>query len=150
MPCQKIYRDNNNIMKQNIPDRVRAVIIQDDKIMAFRRDFDDGKTYWTFPGGHIEKFDKNEKEALKRECMEEVNLEVKVGNKIYEQDYKGAIIYFYMCTVIKGEAGYGNGPEYTHPEDYRGNFHPEWISIKDLNKYDLRPNELRDKIKNGI
>ena len=133
-------------MNHNILISVRAVIIKDKKVLALRREFDDEDTRWVFPGGHMESSDKNAEEALKRECMEEVNLTVEVDKRIFEQNFKGRINHFYLCTVLDGKAGYGNGPEYTHPEKYHGRYHPEWISIGDLNKYDLYPIELRDKI----
>ena len=139
-------------MKQNIPTSVRAVIIKDDKVLTLCREFNDGDTIWTFPGGHIEKYDKDEKEALKRECLEEVDLQVEVGKKIFEQNFKGSINHFFFCSIIKGNTGHGNGPEYTHPETYHGSHDPEWLPLKDLDKYDLRPSELKDiiKIANGI
>jgi len=133
-------------MKSNMPISVRAVIIQDGKILVLRREFDNNDTIWTFPGGHVEKFDKDEKEALQRECEEEVNLEIKVGEKIFKQNFKGNINHFYLCSIVKGEAGYGNGPEYTQPEKYHGSHDPEWLLINDLDSYDLKPNELRDVI----
>lgn len=133
-------------MKQNTTTSVRAVIIKNGEVLTLRREFDDGDIIWTFPGGHIEESDKNEKESLKRECKEEVNLEVMVGRKIFEQNFKGKINDFYLCTIIAGVAGHGNGPEYTEPEIYRGTHEPEWLSIIDLNKYDLRPNELKNQI----
>lgn len=133
-------------MIQNKPDSVRAVIIKDGKILTLRRDFYNEPTIWTFPGGHIEKSDSNIQAALNRECKEEVNLEVKVGKMIYEQDHKGKINHFYLCEFQKGIAGEGNGPEYTNPENYHGTHTPQWLPINQLAEYDLRPNILRDKI----
>lgn len=140
-------KQKNKIISKNTPTSVRAVIIKDDKILVLRREFDDGDTIWTFPGGHIEKSDKDEEEALKRECIEEVNLEIEVGEMIFEQNFKGSINHFYICTIIRGEASYGNGPEYTQPETYRGSHHPEWLLLKSLDKYDLRPKTLKDIIR---
>ncbi len=133
-------------MTQNEPDRVRAVIIKDGNILTLRRDFDDEPTRWVFPRGGVETTDKNAHEALKRECKEEVNLEIKVGKMVYEQNYKGRINHFYLCTIEKGNANAGDGPEYTNPENYHGTHTPEWLPIAQLSNYDLRPNDLRNKI----
>lgn len=127
------------------PTSVRAIIIKNNKVLTLKRELEN-VVYWAFPGGHIEKTDKNEIEALKRECMEEVNITVNVGEKIFEQDFRGNMNYFYLCTFVKGEVSQGYGPEYTNPEKYEGTHIPEWIDIGHLNEYDLRPHELRDKI----
>jgi len=137
------------MIMQDIPISFRAVIIQDGKVLTLRREFDDQKTIWVFPGGHIDKSDDNEKEALKRECLEEVNLQIEVKDKIFEQNYKNTINHFFLCAVIEGNASYGNGPEYTKPELYHGSHDPEWLPIEDLGKYDLKPNKLRDRIIKG-
>lgn len=132
--------------KTNNQIHVRAVIVKDEQVLSLRRDYDDSPTIWTFPGGHVEKYDKDEKQALKRECLEEINVEVEVGDLIFTQNFKGQMNHFYLCKIIKGETGYGLGPEYQHPENYHGSHHPQWLPNENLSKYDLRPVELRDKI----
>ena len=123
--------------------RVRAVIIRDDELVALERHKDDSH-FWCFPGGGVEEGE-NEKEALIRECLEEINIQVKVGEKIWEQDFHGDIIKFYLCQIISGEVGKGNGPEYENNDT--GDIHePVWLPMIDLRKYDLKPNDLRDKL----
>ncbi len=128
------------------PISVRAVIVKDGQVLTLRRDYPDSPTIWTFPGGHFEDFDKDGKEALARECLEEENVKIEVGELIFEQNFKGTDNHFYLAKILGGEVGLGSGPEYNYPEEYHGSHHPQWLKIKDLAKFDLRPVELRDKI----
>ena len=86
---------------------VGAVIVKDDKILAARRPFN--KTLgglWEFPGGKLETGEKPQ-EALRREIIEELKCEVKVGefivNEVYEYDFANISLSTYYCEISKGE-----------------------------------------------
>ena len=69
--------------------RVVAAVIKDgDKIFATQRGYGNLKGGWEFPGGKIEEGE-TPQEALKREIMEELDTEIKVGELIdtIEFDY---------------------------------------------------------------
>ena len=69
--------------------RVGAAIIRDkDKIFATQRGYGEFKDGWEFPGGKIEEGE-TPQDALKREIMEELDTEIKVGELIdtIEYDY---------------------------------------------------------------
>ena len=69
--------------------RVVAAIIRDkDKIFATQRGCGEFKDGWEFPGGKIEEGE-TPQDALKREIMEELDTEIKVGELIdtIEYDY---------------------------------------------------------------
>lgn len=69
--------------------RVVAAIIRDkDKIFATQRGYGEFKDGWEFPGGKIEEGEIPQ-DALKREIMEELDTEIKVGELIdtIEYDY---------------------------------------------------------------
>ena len=69
--------------------RVVAAIIRDkDKIFATQRGYGEFKDGWEFPGGKIEEGE-TPQDALKREIMEELDTEIKVGEMIdtIEYDY---------------------------------------------------------------
>lgn len=69
--------------------RVVAAIIRDkDKIFATQRGYGEFKDGWEFPGGKIEEGE-TPQDALKREIMEELDTEIKVGELIdtIEYDY---------------------------------------------------------------
>ena len=69
--------------------RVVAAIIRDkDKIFATQRGYGEFKDGWEFPGGKIEEGE-TPQDALKREIMEQLDTEIKVGELIdtIEYDY---------------------------------------------------------------
>ena len=73
---------------------VAAVIRDKNRIFATQRGYGDLKGGWEFPGGKIE-IGETPQEALKREIMEELETEIKVGKliDIIEYDYPT----FHLC-----------------------------------------------------
>lgn len=63
--------------------RVRAagILINEDKILMIRHQKGEN-TYWLLPGGGVD-YGETMEESLKREFLEECNLEVEVGNLAY-------------------------------------------------------------------
>jgi len=62
--------------------RVRAIIIVDGKILLINRLKKD-ESYWVVPGGQVESGESRE-EAVKRECLEELGLQVSIKNLFIE------------------------------------------------------------------
>ena len=58
--------------------RVRSVIIKDNKVLLIKRTKKDS-VYWVIPGGGVEKNETN-KEALMRECREELGVKIKISS----------------------------------------------------------------------
>lgn len=56
--------------------RVRAIIIKDGKLLTIKRSKQDS-VYFVFPGGGVEQGEDLET-AMKRECKEELGIEIKV------------------------------------------------------------------------
>lgn len=75
-------------------------------IFATQRGYGDLKGGWEFPGGKIEEGE-TPKEALKREIMEELNTEIKVGKLIDTIEYDYPTFHLSMdcfwCEIVKGE-----------------------------------------------
>lgn len=65
---------------------VAAIIKSKDKIFATQRGYGEFKGGWEFPGGKIEEGE-TPQEALKREIMEELETEIKVGEFMYTIEY---------------------------------------------------------------
>lgn len=67
---------------------VAAIIRDSDRILATQRGYGDFKDGWEFPGGKIEEGE-TPREALVREIMEELEIEIVVGELIdtIEYDY---------------------------------------------------------------
>lgn len=90
---------------------VVAAIICDDlespkKIFATQRGYGEFKGGWEFPGGKVEEGESPE-DALKREIMEELGTEIKVGKYIdtVEYDYPKFHLSMkcFLCEVVSGE-----------------------------------------------
>jgi 8-oxo-dGTP pyrophosphatase MutT (NUDIX family) len=70
--------------------RASGVIIKDNRILMVRIT-DKGKSWWCLPGGTIQPNETPE-QAISRELYEELNLQVKPGQRLYESlmpDEKG-------------------------------------------------------------
>lgn len=84
---------------------VAAVIRDKNRIFATQRGYGDLKGGWEFPGGKIE-IGETSQEALKREIMEELETEIKVGKliDIIEYDYPTFHLYMecFWCEIVKG------------------------------------------------
>lgn len=139
-------------LKNKIEKRVRAVIIEDGKILLMHR-IKHGHEYWVFPGGGVDDADKSLEYGLKRECLEELGVEVEVKdllmNKFYILDnLKGQIQYFYNCRIIGGKVGTGTGPEWSSDRDIEkyGTYEIVWIPINELKNKTIYPFEVRDEI----
>ncbi|MFC1613243.1 NUDIX domain-containing protein [Patescibacteria group bacterium] len=129
--------------------RVRAIIIKGDKILVLKRVKKDS-VYFVFPGGGVEENETKEV-ALRRECKEELSINVKVGELILEMNSKktetiGQREFFYICKIISGELGTGAGPEFEPDSNYDGTHELEWLDIKNLLNVDLRPKEITLKL----
>lgn len=86
---------------------VAAAIIRDnDKILATQRGYGEFKDGWEFPGGKVEQGE-TPQEALRREILEELNIEVEVGELVHivEYDYPNFHLNMrcYWCKVVGGK-----------------------------------------------
>lgn len=129
--------------------RVRAVIIKNNQILLIKRT-KKGSLYWVVPGGAVEEGETNE-EALKRECKEELGVNIQIKELLLEvksqkPETKGQEEYFYLCNIVDGILGSGNGLEFQKNSLYSGRYDIEWRNINDLKLIDLRPEEVRNLV----
>ncbi|HWJ29155.1 MAG TPA: NUDIX domain-containing protein [Flavisolibacter sp.] len=66
--------------------RVYGILLNENKQLLVADELIRGKYYTKFPGGGLE-FGEGTRECLKREFMEEMNLNVSVGDHIYTTDF---------------------------------------------------------------
>lgn len=112
--------------------------------------------YYTFPGGGQEENETLE-DGTKREIKEELGIDVEVIKLLYQLEDKEnqKDEYFFLCKYIGGEFGTGDGPEFSGDPRYahRGKYIPEIIQKEDIEKIQILPREVKDKlvkdIKNG-
>ena len=86
---------------------VAAIIVKDGKILACRRPPHKKRgLLWEFPGGKREKGE-DLVGALKRECMEELGVEIAVGGLFAETKYAyedlSVHLYFFKAEIMRGE-----------------------------------------------
>ena len=131
--------------------RVRAIIIQDEKIISMYRE-KDGRVFYTFPGGGLEG-NESEIDCVKREVFEEFGIVVEPIKKVYIYENEISVEHFYICEHISGDFGTGAGEEYDKNRN-NGVYIPKMIDISNLPSLPLMPPEIaqafyEDYIKNG-
>jgi len=129
----------------------RAIIFFEDKILLTRNRGAKGNWY-LFPGGG--QLPAEELEAtVRRECLEETGLVVKVGGLRFVREYIGAhhdfadkdahvhqIEFYFECEPMPGE----DVREATNVDNTQIGI--EWVPIEDLTKINLFPKALRTRV----
>jgi 8-oxo-dGTP diphosphatase len=123
--------------------RAAVILIQNDKIVLIER-HRSGRHYFVFPGGKI-KAGESPAAAAKREIMEELGLEVKIGQMVAEVWYEGSPQYYFLADRTGGQFGHGTGAEMSSPiESEKGSYHPIWLRMDDLLKHQVLPKLVAD------
>jgi len=135
-----------------IRNSAKAIIIEDTKLLAIKKQDKDGY-YFILPGGGQE-HGENLHQALQRECMEEINVEVEIGNLLFIREYIGKnhehyefdsdvhqTEYMFSCEMKEGSNDIGNG---IVPDD--GQIGVEWLPLSELLNYRLYPQTIRTYI----
>ncbi len=127
----------------------KAIIIHDDHLLAIRKRDRDG-LYYILPGGGQE-VGEALPDAVKRECREEVNLDVLVGPILFIRDYIGKhhehaafdrdvhqLEIMFSCTPTGSHQTPANG---SLPDD--GQEGVEWLPLKAIENYRIYPQAMR-------
>jgi len=85
-----------------------GVIYKKSRILLVKKAYGDYKNKWEFPGGKRDKFDRSIKQCLKRELIEELNCNSKIGDLIYfmkikkedSKTSKDLFLYFYNAQLL--------------------------------------------------
>lgn len=132
--------------------RVRAIIEKDGKLLLIKRVKDAG-THWVFPGGGVDDGESH-KQALIRECKEELGVDVSIGKLVFENvldlaGFEQQKEFFYICEIIGGRIGTGEGPEFQPDSIYEGTHELIWVSISELENLKIRPTEIKNIFKDN-
>jgi 8-oxo-dGTP diphosphatase len=95
--------------------RYQGAIIRDDHILLIQhQEHASGHSYWLIPGGGIEAGE-TEEACVRREMLEETQLEVEVTGLLLDEPAESPSVYqrkkTYHCRVVSGEALPGYEPE---------------------------------------
>ena len=124
---------------------VAAVIVKENKILIARRK--EGKHLefkWEYPGGKVDNGE-NEKESLKRELKEELDISVSIDDYITESFYE------YDKAKINLKAYFVKN--YSGTIKLTDHDKINWIKIDELNDYEFAPADIPINnylIKNGL
>ncbi len=127
----------------------KAIIIKDNALLVILGGGETGEEYYYLPGGGQEKFETLE-EALKRECLEEIDVEVIVGDLLFVRDYISRnhefaafdpnfhqVDFFFECSLEPGEVPKnGSSPDTTQ-------LGVHWLPLVDLETANLYPKKLK-------
>jgi mutator protein MutT len=129
-----------------IRNRAVAIVIDNNQLLVIYRE-QDGKKYYTFPGGGIE-LGETPKQATTREIDEEASIKISVGKLLYKGRYdNGDIHYFYSCKYLSGTPKLRvNTNEFTS-DSLSGSIHkPMWLNLSDIPNVVLYPIEIRNRL----
>ncbi|WP_458125073.1 NUDIX domain-containing protein [Paenibacillus sp. Z3-2] len=131
-----------------IRNSAKAVIVQDARLLVIRLEDQYGTAY-VFPGGGQEKGEEL-KDAVARECLEEIGQAVNVGELLHIREYIGKnhefaewdadihqVEFYFACSLKDPEATIFEG---SNPDDYQ--VAVEWIALEDLSQIRLYPKTI--------
>ena len=128
---------------------VRGILIEEGKLLVIHRIKNDLE-YYVIPGGGVED---NETmiQALKREILEEVGINIKVlsDNPIYTYQDSESIHSFYLISYAGGVYDSGLGPEFFSKEyESHGEYKIGFVSLQDiaLGRINLVPISIKDEL----
>ena len=121
----------------------RAIVFIDGKLVTMRR-VKDGRLYYTFPGGGLEKGE-DPKDCVVRECIEEFGITVEPIKRLYVYENENTRQYFYLCNYISGEFGSGVGEEFQDDRN-KGEYVPTLMSVANIYNLPLMPPEVASAV----
>ena len=103
-------------------------------ILATQRGYGSYKGGWEFPGGKLEEGETHQ-EALKREIMEELDTEIKVGEFIHTIEYDYPTFHLSMdcfwCEIVKGNLVL---------KEHKA---AKWVALDELGEVDWLPADIK-------
>ncbi|WP_308635384.1 NUDIX domain-containing protein [Paenibacillus silvisoli] len=134
-----------------IRNSAKAVIIENGRLLLTKNQDDEG-FFYLFPGGGQEKFEEL-RDAVARECVEEIGCEVEVGDILSVREYIGKnhqfadwdaeihqVEFYFDCRITSQADGF-NG---TNPDNDQ--IGVEWVDIELLHEKRIYPRKLADML----
>lgn len=126
---------------------VRAVLLDGDRLVLFRRTVPGRPVYWSAPGGHVEPEDATLEDTLRRELREELGATVTAITPLtvlacpHPEGVK--IQHVYGCRLVAMDPALRCGPEFTEPG--RGRYEVMRLPLRpaEIAPLPLIPVELR-------
>ena len=114
-------------------DVVAAIIKSEDYYLLAKRNKDKYMGLkWEFPGGKVEQ-NETFKEALSREILEELNVNIQIHKKVAEERYQdeeiNIVLHYYMCSLIDNDIVLSDHEAI------------EWVKKQDFLKYEFVPGD---------
>lgn len=137
-----------------IRNSAKAVIIENHKLLLTKNKDQTGY-YYLFPGGGQE-IGEELKDAVKRECIEEIGQEVEVGELLTVREYIGKnhefaewdsdihqVEFYFQCRIVDAKPMMAG----SSPDDNQVGV--EWIPIESLDEIRMFPKQLGQMLKQG-
>ncbi|PYE47357.1 NUDIX domain-containing protein [Paenibacillus barcinonensis] len=137
-----------------IRNSAKAVIVQEGQLLLIRLKDQYGDAF-VFPGGGQEKGEEL-KDAVARECLEEIGQAVDVGELLHIREYIGAnhefakwdadihqVEFYFACSLINPKASVFEG---SNPDDHQ--VAVEWVSLEALKDIRLYPKTIGELLVN--
>lgn len=117
----------------NPTDVVAAIIKKGDNYLLAKRSKEKYMGLkWEFPGGKVEQ-NETFKDALSREILEELNVNIEIHNKVAEERYQdeeiNIVLHYYLCTLIDTNIVLSEHEAI------------EWVKKQDFLKYEFVPGD---------
>ncbi|MCD0449033.1 NUDIX domain-containing protein [Actinocorallia sp. API 0066] len=128
--------------------KARALLLDGDALVLFRRNRPGRSTYYTTPGGGVEDDDADVEAGLRRELMEELGATAGPVKPVFtfaeHRPHASYIHQFFVCRLVTMDLGLRSGPEFSDPT--RGTYDVERVECLSsaFAGLPLWPRELRD------
>ncbi len=134
---------------------IKGIILKDQAILCLKHE-KQGSIYYTLPGGGQE-WGETITETVKRECLEEANVEVEPHEVLFIRDYIGKnhefaeqdpevhqVEIMMRCSVLEER----DASVAVQPDDHQIGI--EWIPINKLKAVDFYPKVLKEKMEDFL
>lgn len=107
-----------------MPKRAVGIIIRDNKVLLIRR-VKNGKEYYVFPGGGVEK--ESVEDAVIREIKEELSLDISIDRLLFEIENQNRKEYYFLIKKFIGALKLGG--EEVERMNKDNQYYPQWIDL---------------------